>query len=93
MEIMTTEDLNFIERNGRFEASFSCTGACMVQLMRRNNAPRVLVYANLPGMDPVVVDQHKSRHSEGIIFGIDMPGTEITIASTSEVSRGVVMFY
>lgn len=90
---MDTQELIFEKTGAGFTAKFECTGACMVQLMRRNNAPRVLVYANLPGMEPVVVDEHRSGFSGGIIFGVDLPGTEITVASSSEVESGMVMFY
>ncbi len=90
---METKELKFEKSGGGFTAKFDCTGACMVQLMRRNNSPRVLVYANLPGMDPVVVDEHRSEFAGGIIFGVDLPGTAVTVSSTSEVEKGMVMFY
>ena len=85
--------MKFEKTGSGFTAKFDCSGACMVQLMRKNNAPRVLVYANLPGMEPVVVDEHRTDFAGGIIFGVDLPGTEITIASSSEVEKGTVMFY
>lgn len=88
-----TEVLNFEKSEGSYRAKFACTGPCMVQLMRENNAPRVLVYGNLPGMNPVVVDEHRSDFREGLLFGVDLPGTEITVVSTSEVTEGKVMFY
>ncbi len=90
---METKELKFEKTGLGYSAKFACTGACMVQLMRKNNAPRVLVYANLPGMDPVVVDEHRSSFSGGIIFGIDLPGVEVTIWSSSEVEAGKVMVY
>ena len=90
---MDITELNFEKKGGEFQAQFECTGACVVQLMRRNNAPRVLVYANIPGMEPVVVDEHRSAFGGGIIFGVDLPGTVITVSSTSEVEKGMVMIY
>lgn len=74
-----------------YKASFvscGCSNVCQVD----GKADRVLVvYANIPGMEPVIIHSFV-KGSANTIFNVAVPeGVEITITSSSEVSSAKVI--
>ena len=78
--------LNFQKNGQTYQTRFTSSGGgCIVQLERDENS-QVVVYANLPGMEPTLISIVKNQYDTGIMFRLDVPsGIEVTIESVTEV--------
>ena len=89
---MATTDLTFLRQaDGSCTASFVSEGKAVVQMMRKGLG-MVSVLANIPGMEPCVVDTFHNPYNLGIVFGVDLPvGIEVTIRCDSEIAEAQIM--
>lgn len=77
--------LNFQKNGQTYQTRFTSSGGGIVQLERDENS-QVVVYANLPGMEPTLISIVKNQYDTGIMFRLDVPsGIDVTIESVTEV--------
>lgn len=94
---MAVNDLDFT-RNAlnRWVSKFSSQGSPVtVQIQRAGTqklAVYLVVYANLPGMEPAPVYTASGNPANGLIFEVDVAeGVEVTIESNVEVLQAKIM--
>ena len=88
---MATTTLNFIEKDGTWQASYISSGLCVVELEREEGGV-VSILANIQGMRAVPVMQHRNGYTSDAILKINVPsGIEVTIKSQTEVKNGKIM--
>lgn len=82
---MATTKLNFRKEENSYIANFTSSGSCVIQ-MYIDKRCQVSVYANIDGMNPVLLNNIVNPLSEDIIFACDIAsGIEVTIKTTMEV--------
>lgn len=88
---MATTTLNFIEKDGTWQASYISSGLCVVELEREEGGV-VSVLANIQGMRAVPVGQYQNGYGADAIISVNVPsGIEVTIKSGSEVKNAKML--
>lgn len=87
---MEIKELNFVEANGCWEASYVSEGASTVMLQRQSRGV-VSVLGSVDGMPPVVMGVYDNPYSTGALVMVNAPaGMTVTLRSATQVERGVL---
>lgn len=88
---MATSTLTFQKNGGVYVSSFISTGAAVIELERKENAP-VSVLAGIDGMPDVPVRGVANPYTANTIFEIDVPvNIRVTVKSGSEVINAKIL--